>query len=214
MWHLDQNLTLFWVKTMRSYHIQSLIPWCAFFTFHQLHDFTFHRLWQNARRCMCSWPRIMECWILNWFHCNHCLQQICASQEVWVIQVKEDCWVHSQMYSELKWNHHYFWLANALKSKQIIFQMTKSFLTTDLYVWHKPGTYPDPAKNAEAAQKFYVNKLRNSSLNHDGCWAYVAGSYYHNIRKCFPDAYLLDTSSFQKEESRLLRVVTNDENLN
>ena len=30
----------------------------------------------------------------------------------------------------------------------------------------------------------------------------------------FPDAYLLDTSSFQKGESRLLRVVTNDENLN
>jgi len=88
------------------------------------------------------------------------------------------------------------------------------FLTPDLYAWHKPGTYPDPAKNKQAAQEFYVNKLRNSSSNRDGCRAYVAGSYYHNIRKCFPDAYLLDTSSFQKGESRLLRVVTNDENLN
>jgi len=61
--------------------------------------------------------------------------------------------------------------------------------------------YPDLAKNAEAAQKFYVNKLRNSSSNCDGCRAYVAGSYYHNIRKCFPDAYILDTSSFHGGES-------------
>ncbi len=94
------------------------------------------------------------------------------------------------------------------------FPNDKIFLTPDLYAWHKPGMYPDPAKNAEAAQTFYVNKLRNSRTIRDGCHAYVAGSYYHNIHKCFPDAYILDTSSFCGGESRLLCVVTNDENLN
>jgi len=74
----------------------------------------------------------------------------------------------------------------------------KIFLTPDLYAWHKPGNYPDPAKNAEDAQHLYVNKLRNSKTNRDGCCAYVPGSYYHNIQKCFPDAYILDTSSFHE----------------
>jgi len=88
------------------------------------------------------------------------------------------------------------------------------FLTLDLYAWHIPGTYPDPAKNADTAKKFYVNKLRNSSTNWDGCRAYVAGSYYQNIQKCFPDAYILDTSSFCEGEPWLLCVVTKDDNLN
>jgi len=30
------------------------------------------------------------------------------------------------------------------------------FLTLDLYAWHKPGTDPDPAKNADASKKFML----------------------------------------------------------
>jgi len=44
-------------------------------------------------------------------------------------------------------------------------------LTLDLYAWHRPATYPDPAENADATHDFYVNNLRNSKTSQDGCRA-------------------------------------------
>ncbi len=88
------------------------------------------------------------------------------------------------------------------------------FLTPDLYGKLQPGSYPDPSFDKKAACNFYLNQLKQSGSNCDNCRSYVAYSYYHNVQKCFPNAYWVDALSIHEGENRLFRVVTKDENLN
>jgi len=55
----------------------------------------------------------------------------------------------------------------------------------------------------KGAQEFYVDQLKCSSSNHNGCHAYVGNSYYWNVHKCFPDVYLIDASSIVDGEQKV-----------
>ena len=88
------------------------------------------------------------------------------------------------------------------------------FLTPDLYRKLKPGTYPYPGRDKNVAHELYLQQLNISRSNHDKCRAYVAYSYYHNVWKCFPNAYWIDASSIPEGNQRLFRVVTKGDNLN
>jgi len=90
----------------------------------------------------------------------------------------------------------------------------KIFLPPDVYGLQKLGSYPHPAKNIADARKFYVDKLRYSSSNCDGCCGYVAHSYYMEVKRCFPNAYLIDASNIAEHEQKYICVVTKDDNLN
>ncbi len=78
----------------------------------------------------------------------------------------------------------------------------------------KLGTYLHLARNVGDARKFYVDQLCYSGSNCDGCWGYVAHSYYMDVKKCFPNAYLIDASNIAEHEQKIIWVVTKDDNLN
>ena len=79
---------------------------------------------------------------------------------------------------------------------------------------HKLGSYPHLARNIVDARNFYVDKLHYSGSNHDGCQGYVAHSYYMDVKRCFPNAYLIDASNIAEHEQKIIWVVTKDDNLN
>ena len=60
----------------------------------------------------------------------------------------------------------------------------------------------------------YVEQLQYSGSNCDGCRGYVAHSYYLDVKRCFPNAYLIDASNIAEHEQKIIRVVTKDDNLN
>ena len=90
----------------------------------------------------------------------------------------------------------------------------QEFFPPDIYPLHKPGSYPHPARDIGDARKFYLDQMHHSGSNHDGCQGYVAHSYYMDVKRCFPNDYLIDASNIAEHEHKIVWVVTKDENLN
>jgi len=90
----------------------------------------------------------------------------------------------------------------------------KKFLTLDLYAKEKPGSYPSPKDDQNAAKDYYTAKLNDSSSNRVGGHQYVKHSYYKNVRDCFPDAYCIDATIIDENEQIMLHIVTKGDNLN
>jgi len=103
---------------------------------------------------------------------------------------------------------------------------TKEILTTydwqdhdvrivpDVYAKINHHWYPNPGQNYIEAKKYYLNLLEKSPSNKTGCCKYIEHSYYKNLRQCYPNAYVIDSSTINKDEQILLCVVVHSSDHN
>jgi len=94
------------------------------------------------------------------------------------------------------------------------FPDSRIFLTPDLYAKEDPTLYPNPKKNCQDAQDYYITKLNEAPSNRVSGRQYIKHSYYHDVKQCFPDAFTIDLSMFAEDEQVLICIVTKTDKLN
>jgi len=94
------------------------------------------------------------------------------------------------------------------------FPDSKIFLTPDLYAKEENNLYPNPKRNHQAAQDYYITKLNADPSNRVAGRQYVKHSYYHDVKQCFPNAFTIDLSMFAEDKQVLIHIVTKTDYLN
>jgi len=94
------------------------------------------------------------------------------------------------------------------------FPDSKIFLTPDLYTKEENNSYPNPKRNHQAAQDYYITKLNADPSNRVAGRQYIKHSYYHDVKQCFPNAFTIDLSMFAEDKQVLIHIVTKTDNLN
>ena len=74
--------------------------------------------------------------------------------------------------------------------------------------------YPNPGQNYIVAKKYYLNLLEKLPSNKTGCHKYIEHSYYKNLWQCYPNAYVIDSSTINNDKQILLCVVVHSSDSN
>jgi len=80
-------------------------------------------------------------------------------------------------------------------------------IVPDIYTKWNCDYYPNPSRNYKQAKDFYLNQLERASSNKMGCRKYVKHSFYMHPQACFPNAFMIDSSTIKSDEEILLCVV-------
>jgi len=87
-------------------------------------------------------------------------------------------------------------------------------IVPDVYGKINPRFYTNPGQDHIEAKRYYLDLLEKSPSNKPGCRKYVKHSYYKNSRQCYPNAYVIDSSTINEDEQILLRVVVHKSDRN